>query len=145
MQMYMLIQRLPPGMQDSTHSQFTTQAFRIPAKAGQGVPHRMEQQSINHPWMKPYPTIEGMWQSKHQMIVGDWQQMAGLLVTPLLGRLLLAACAMAVATSMVQRGLMPALSTVQHKATHHGGAALLQVTTDTQLLVTQCLLFLQSR
>ena len=60
MQMHVLAQGLPPGVQHCRHAQLATEAFGIGAERVERGPHRLEKQRVDHLGMELHPGIECM-------------------------------------------------------------------------------------
>jgi hypothetical protein len=61
MQMHMLDQGLPPGMQYRAHSQLAAQSLGIFSKTFECLPGAVKQHTVDHIGMQLYPAVEGMW------------------------------------------------------------------------------------
>ncbi len=108
-QVDMLAEVLSPGMQHSSHAQVSIQSFWISCKGLERMPYNLEHLVINYLRVQLYPAIEFMWQGKHQVMIGDRQNVPLLTFTPPPGGPRLALRAMSIPTPMIQGELIVAV------------------------------------
>lgn len=119
-------QGLAPRVQHGGHPQLSVQPLGVRTEGGQGRPHRLEQQAIDHLGVDLDPAVEGVGQGEHQMI-GHRQHRCALAFAPVIGCAVLATRTMPIAAGVIQQGRLPALIAYQGKAAQGGGATLQDV------------------
>ena len=123
----MLAEILAPSMQHGGHAQASIQSLGVSSKGLECVPHGLEQKLINHLRVKLHPAIEFMGQRKHQMMIGDRQNVLLLSLAPAPGGVRLALRAMPVPAAMIQGKLTVAVITLITDATQYRRMAVQQM------------------
>ena len=119
MLMNMLAQVLAPGMQHQRHTHLTVQAPRITPKLFQGCRYSLEQERVDDLGVQLYPAIERMWQGKHQVIVGNRQDVVASAFQPSGAGRFLALGTVAVAARMEAFLGVAAVATDQRLPSQH--------------------------
>ena len=123
MQVRMQPELLSPGMKNSNHGRLGSQVFMVCSKRFNGLPGGREQGTVKFFVIPGQQFIEGMGQSKDNMIVGNRQQFAFPVQDPSFTVGGLALGAMAVAATVITDGLCATVFTDGHMATQGFGPA----------------------
>ena len=71
----MVVQRLPPGMEDREETDVCAQMARIAGHGQEGLGHGLKEERIHHPRVLEREWAEGMREGKHHMDVGHVEQL----------------------------------------------------------------------